>query len=351
MDVLGDLRRRAEHLVGKDRELVTSLAAKLEGVGFTSARLLEVQVREGPRPLLSSAFPNLGEPSEKVLKVLDEFFDYVQGRAKWEAKLRDSCGTPRLSDMVELVTRDAKKRRQNEEVVAGASPGDASVNCITRDALKARCTWSRTAVGTDLKALDEKEMARWSGRAVSLLEACEAPSWLMACQAVNPAAAFRGLLGSARPATIRLRVRAWEAFVRWLRWRKNACWPKAPLDIIDYIAERMDDCPVASFPRAFGAALVWFEARAGWPAKDRLGGNEQVRRYLEKAGAEVGEGLGTVKRAPRFPLAVVASLELAVLAEDRLPEGLRVLAWMRLVKVYGVLRADDIQRLCWIISC
>ena len=39
---------------------------------------------------------------------------------------------------------------------------------------------------------------------------------------------------------------------------------------------------------------------------------------------------------------MVAALELAVKVEDRLPVGGRVLAWARLLKIYGALRMDDL---------
>ena len=68
-----------------------------------------------------------------------------------------------------------------------------------------------------------------------------------------------------------------------------------------------------------------------------------VKRYLESAVVEAAAGKETVDKAPRFPLGVIAALELMV----SLPGTALLLkgAWARLVQIYGVLRMDDMQRI------
>ena len=58
----------------------------------------------------------------------------------------------------------------------------------------------------------------------------------------------------------------------------------------------------------------------------------------------LAESKEDVKKAPRLPVCVVVSLETAVTQEEN-PKVLRIVAWMRLLKVYGVMRADDLQRI------
>ena len=60
--------------------------------------------------------------------------------------------------------------------------------------------------------------------------------------------------------------------------------------------------------------------------------------------ADLEAAAETKKQAPRFSLAAVAALELYVVDETR-PTCLRVTAWVRVLKVFGVLRSDDAQRL------
>ena len=58
----------------------------------------------------------------------------------------------------------------------------------------------------------------------------------------------------------------------------------------------------------------------------------------------LAESKEDVTKAPRLPVCVVVSLETAVTQEEN-PKVSRIVAWMRLLKVYGVLRTDDLQRI------
>ena len=113
---------------------------------------------------------------------------------------------------------------------------------------------------------------------------------------------------------------------------------------MDYVAERMAEDPQATFPKVFAAALGWFEARSGFPPELRFSGDSQIKLLVESARADAEAGSESVKRAPRFPVSLLMSLEVAVM-DERVPRGLRVVAWARLIKAYGVLRTDDMQRI------
>ncbi len=145
-------------------------------------------------------------------------------------------------------------------------------------------------------------------------------------------------------ATVRGRVRAWGAVTRWLGWRRGKNWPTDAADVLDYVAEKMEDVPATSFPRAFGAALVWFESRAGIPADEKLSGMDLVKQFLESAGAAAESNSNEVTKAPRFSVAALVSMETLVM-DEKAALALRVLAWSRLLKVYGGMRSDDMQRM------
>ena len=175
-----------------------------------------------------------------------------------------------------------------------------------------------------------------------LLEKAGAPAYLSAAASADPEAARRSMLGSSRAGTIRCRVRAWEEYTRWLSLRRGRVWPETVLDLTDYVHERMRDRPVVSFPLTFSAAATWFEARSGY--EDRFASSEGFCLTIERARADTPESEEATKRAPRFPLSLIAALEVAVVSES-LTKGMRVVAWARLLKIYGTLRADDLQRL------
>ena len=77
----------------------------------------------------------------------------------------------------------------------------------------------------------------------------------------------------------------------------------------------------------------------------RFGKLETLKYVLEKAELETSKKLEEVRRAPRFPLSLVAAMELSVAQDGSLPAAARVVIWTRLVKIYGSLRMDDLQRI------
>ena len=64
------------------------------------------------------------------------------------------------------------------------------------------------------------------------------------------------------------------------------------MDVVDYFAEKMSEAPAASFPRSFGASLVWFEERSGLPENQKLSNDDVVKRYLENAMVEAAADSG-----------------------------------------------------------
>ena len=324
---------------------VTALADRLSSAGVKRASQLCEIFKEGSRSVLMSVFPDWIEYDEDIVELLDDFAKSLSGLAAMEVRLTRMASTPRLDDAVSSILAEARTKAEKRAASELSAPSNGAVGGWSRSSLKARCVWGHGKGGTSLAASDDALSAKWGGRALELLKLAEAPAYTESLEALDPQAAERGLLGSSRGATIRLRVKSWESFVRWLQWRRGSCWPENVIDLIDYVSERMRESPTASFPKTFAAALGWFEARAGFPLGRRFTNNEQFRRVVERAKADAGESQGEIKRAPRFPVSLIAALEVAVVNEECFPLGLRVVAWARLLKIFGVLRTDDLQRL------
>jgi len=329
-------------LAEDERGVFKKFAGELQKHGLWDPRYLSPLNFEGAKSLFESAMGGEVQCTENLERAVDKLLKAAAREADWTDRLNRPLCDPRIDDVITVETRNAKRRKQEEET-GGGPGGSFGVGSST---VRVRATWSatRAAVTKQLAEIDEGQMEKWAGRAVKILEEAGTPSWIYASSADNPPLVVRGLLGKARASTIRLRVRSWEAFSRWLWLRRGRLWPTCVLDILEYVTERMAEAPVATFPKAFGAALLWFEARAGVPEEQKFGKNDLVRRLLEKASVDAGAGLVRVARAPRFPLCVLASLEVMV-CDTLVPMGLRVVAWTRLLKTYGVLRSDDLQRL------
>ena len=215
-----------------------------------------------------------------------------------------------------VTTKRTKTDEDMVEVFLGDLGGGGGVAGI-----KKKFRWASSGGLGSMQEDDEKQRKRWTDKAVALLKAAEAPSVLQAMNSSDPDLAMGSLMGRARPMTIQLRVRSWAALVRWLEWRYRCKWPRSAQDLVDYILEMVREGAVASFPRTFSAALTWFEARSGRPSDMKYADNDLLRRTLENVELLVNSGTAPVKKALRFPISVIAALELAVAAEDRLLLG------------------------------
>ena len=187
-------------------------------------------------------------------------------------------------------------------------------------------------------------MKKWGSRLAAIMRGEMTPSWQQCEATSDPPAAMAGLVGKARPGTLMKRVRAWEIFAKWLHWNRGRSWPDGPVDLVDCLAARIaEGCP-PSFPEGFRSAVLWMEARSGLGPGETFGRCEFFRKNVDRADVIAMTGADSVHKAPRLPIIVLGALECKVMC-PLAPLGVRVVAWARLLKVYGTMRWDDLQRL------
>ena len=200
----------------------------------------------------------------------------------------------------------------------------------------------RRAAG--LGEADRLLMKKWGSRLAAIMKGGATPSWHQSAAASDPQAAMAGLVGKSRPATLAKRVRAWEIFSQWLVRNRGRSWPDGPVDLVDYLAARLaEGCP-PSFPEGLRSAVLWIEARSGLADDEKYGRCEFFRKNVDRADVLAMTDAKAVQKAPRFPIVIIGALECKVMSPSA-PLGIRIVAWARLLKVYGTLRWDDLQRL------
>jgi hypothetical protein len=221
-----------------------------------------------------------------------------------------------------------------DEVLTGTASGAAAV--------AAWCPRKRVRRADSYGESDRLLMMKWCRRLSDILSSNDVPSWAQAERSADPAAAIAGLVGLARPATVKKRVRSWECFARWLQWSKGRTWPSYTTDLVDYLLAQMaEGCP-PSFPESFRSAVLWVEARSG--CVNTFGRDEFFRKNVDRAIVLSQTGAEAVRKAPRFLVIMLGALECQVMCPGS-PLGTRVISWTRLLKVYGALRWDDVLRL------
>ena len=144
-------------------------------------------------------------------------------------------------------------------------------------------------------------------------------------------------VGRSRPSTVRLRVRAWEAFSRWLVRNRVRPWPDGPSDLLDYLRAMVDVPAPRSFPASFGGATRWVMSRSGFDRTAEVFEDPLFRRASQWAEAELADEAVRLRKAPRIPTSMLLGMELTVVSPEA-PKVHRIFAWSLLLKVYGGLR-------------
>ena len=199
----------------------------------------------------------------------------------------------------------------------------------------------RTAASENDRArVESLERDRWCGLIQQLFVEGEVPAVKTISECMDPARAMHGLVGKARASTLRGYVRLWEQWRRWMQMTRGYPWPQLAADAIDYLRQRADEPCGPSVPGAFLQACSFMEKAAGFEEENRISARRKVTAICESLTAQLGANARPVRRAPRFPVAILAALEMYV-ADESNPPYLRGVAWVRLVKVWATLRYDD----------
>ena len=102
-----------------------------------------------------------------------------------------------------------------------------------------------------MAAHDKKERNKWNLRVSRVLSEAGAPV-IAGLPNDDMKLVVEMTVGRSRPSTVRLRVRAWEAFSRWLVLNRARPWPEGPADLVDYLQAMVDVPAPWSFPSSFG---------------------------------------------------------------------------------------------------
>ncbi len=152
------------------------------------------------------------------------------------------------------------------------------------------------------------------------------------------------LAGKTRTSTLRRYVKVWQD---WQSWKKGA-WGESvkvhPSIFCEYLFTRFDEPCGRTIPGLIVKAVYWFEKIACFDVDNRVADNRmvgQIRDYIVERLSREGP---PPRRAPRYPAILIEALEAAVL-DDASVLGMRILAWAKLIKVWGSLRFDDLQKI------
>ena len=309
------------------------MAAQLRAAGLEDPRVLEAAGFADVQDLARYLFGDSVIAAED-LQVLGVYLAGAAAQAGLARRATLAGASQGLEDSLWAARAERRRARELRDLAQGSSGPAGTLarkRIVGSTAWRPRARKQRPAGG--VVASDKAELEKWSQRLAIILRTAQVPSWDDAREAEDPAASLMGMVGKARPATVKKRVRTWELFSRWLMWRRGRAWPSSAVDLVDCIHEKVAEGCFASFPEVYRAAVSWMESRSGLPDGQRFSQDGFFKRNVDRALVVTVRGAESVKKAPRFPLSVVAALEVQVMDRglpvvvnrhlDALGEGLR----------------------------
>ena len=258
-----------------------------------------------------------------------------------------------LDEAVETWLRGAKEERELLQRARGvygtvldwhllqptSSSTSATEVVIPKPDPGARPTHTR---GTAMESTDRETRLQdiWCARLREELEICGAPVLATLESSLDPGRAIAMLAGRTRVTTLKRYVTVFQQWRLWLLEAKQIVPPGRPSDLVNYLLARRDEPCGRSIPELIMKAICWMEKVAEFPIEQRATQGRLAWAIKDRIVESLSSGAPLTKRAPRFPVVVLARLEELVL-DDMYAVGWRIWAWIKLV--WASLRWSDIQ--------
>ena len=192
------------------------------------------------------------------------------------------------------------------------------------------------------QAREERLQELWVLKLKTELKEIDAPVLGKLQGSLDPDRAANLLVGRTRSSTLKRYLTYYKHWRLWLGEAKLRLPPGRPADLVDYLLSRRDEPCGRTVPEALLKAIAWVENVAEYPLELRATHGRMAWAAKDRIVEELSEGAPLIKRAPRYPVYMLAQMEGLVVDDGQLV-GLRVWAWGKLLKVWGTLRWADLQ--------
>ena len=192
-------------------------------------------------------------------------------------------------------------------------------------------------------AREERLQELWVTRLKLELKDIGAPVLAKLQGSLDPDRAANLLVGRTRSSTLKRYLTYYKQWRLWLGEAKLRLPPGRPADLVDFLLSRRDEPCGRTVPEATLKAIAWVEQVAEFPLEQRASHGRLAWAAKDRIVEELSTGAKLTKRAPRYPVYMVAQLERVVIMDMGQAVGLRIWAWGKLLKVWGTLRWSDLQ--------
>ena len=147
------------------------------------------------------------------------------------------------------------------------------------------------------------------------MQSCKAPVLATLESSLDSNRAIAMLAGRTRVTTLKRCVTVFPQWRLWLLEAKQIMPPGRPSDLVDYLIARRDEPCGRSMPELVMKAICWMEKVAEFPTEQRATLGRLAWAIKDRIVESLSTGAPLTKRAPRFPVVLLARLEELVVDE------------------------------------
>ena len=327
----------------KYKEIICTVMQVLEEAGFRGSKLALQSGSESE--LLTQALEeaNLKVSVEARGYILKAIYSEVEKATLMEPMLKRGRGDSsrpalaRLWDSLEMASSTHLKEREDAPSPLPLPPRG------TKGRRKGFQIQDPEA-SEQRKLEEEEKMNKLRGQLADILVDADTPNSRLAETTENPRRVLLGLMGKTRLNTASKYLRIWTEFSLWLSMTKGTSWPREEGHLLDYLFVLRDEPCRPSVPGAWHQAVRWMFRKAGFIGDLNLAESLILKANLERLGQELFQFQRPILQAARFPIGILAALEVYLMDQTKVPLK-RIFAGGMLTRAWGTLRFDDIQRI------
>ena len=191
---------------------------------------------------------------------------------------------------------------------------------------------------------DRQQLEKWHGLLVDYLIEGEVPGLELAKRTADTRRTLVGFAGKTRCGTLKSYLKHWGRFRLWAITQVGTPWPRDIEVYIDYLFVLAEQPCACSVPQVTLQSMNWMEKVAGFTTSGQISKQPMFVQTLEAVTLMVA-GVGVpVRKAPRFPAVVLASMALYV-KDSSFPKLWRFHLGGVLFRCWATLRFDDAQHI------
>ena len=321
-----------------DTDVITSMWSTLDGYGLTGKKLA-VFNRNDAETIANQLCRKLGIICEAFH--IEQVATWIDDARRAEPVAKRLRGDLTLDPLNERMLQD-RRVLSNQVVVATQMAEQAMV-----EGLQSRPSRRRPQTEEEQHARKHREAQQkeyWSRELYLELKKFEAPALEHLEHCVSDRHLHMALAGRTRYNTLKRYVKTWMAFMQWLNAVKGTLEYPVPGDLVEYLFTRYDEPCGPTIPVLIVKAITWMERIACMDVRLRVGESPVVASVRDYIVETLSKDAPPTKRAPRYPAVFLESFE-SLVDNEAVLLGVRLIAWLKLLKLWASLRWDDIQRI------